>query len=349
MKTILVTGGIGFIGSHTCTQLLLEKYKVVVIDNLNNSKLNVLDSIKEISSSNNIDFFKRDLSIDNCDDIFKKYQFYAVIHFAGLKSVGESVKNPLKYYEININSTINLLKLMQNNNCKKLIFSSSATVYGNSNPPFEENSKTGKGITNPYGKTKYLIEEILKDYSKANEDFNIIILRYFNPIGAHPSGLLGENPNNIPNNLMPYILKVAYKNNIDKSIDGFDYLSIYGNEYNTKDGTCIRDYIHVLDLADSHILSLKKINDLNKNFNIFNIGLGKGVSVLELIKIFEKVNNIKIPYVFSSKREGDIPISYCTTNLSQKYLEFYPKNKVEDMCKDAWNFQLRFNKKKLKK
>ena len=347
MKTILVTGGTGFIGSHTCTQLLLEKYKVVIIDNLDNSTLDVLDSIKEISSSNNIDFFKRDLSIDNCNDIFKKYEFYAVIHFAGLKSVGESVKNPLKYYEININSTINLLKLMQNNNCKKLIFSSSATVYGDSCPPFDEKTEIGRGITNAYGKTKFMIEEILQDYSKANEDFDIVILRYFNPIGAHPSGLLGDNPNNIPNNLMPYILKVAYKNNIDESINGYDYLSIFGNNYNTKDGTCMRDYIHVLDLADSHVLSLKKMKDFKKRYNIFNIGLGKGVSVLELVKIFEKVNNTKIPYVISSKREGDIPISYCTTDLSQKYLEFYPKKKIEDMCKDAWNFQLKFNKKNL--
>ncbi len=345
MKTVLVTGGTGFIGSHTCVQLLQKNYKVIIVDNLSNSKIDVLESIKNVSKSDNIIFYNRNITNDDCSDIFSDYKIYAVIHFAGLKSVNESVNNPLYYYHTNIMSTINILKSMKENGCKNLVFSSSATVYGNSLPPFKEESKTGVGISNPYGKTKYMLEEILIDYSKINKDFNIVILRYFNPIGAHPSGLLGENPNNIPNNLMPYILKVAYKHNIDKNMQGYDSLAVYGNDYDTRDGSCIRDYIHVLDLADSHLLSIEKIDIFKNNLNIFNIGMGNGTSVLEIINIFEKVNNIKVPYNIVERREGDVPISYCKNDKSIEFLDFKPKKTIEDMCKDAWNYCLINNEK----
>ena len=227
---------------------------------------------------------------------------------------------------------------MEKYNVKNLIFSSSATVYGKSQPPLYEISEIGKGITNPYGKTKYIIENILNDFAKANKNFKIIILRYFNPIGAHPSGLLGENPNNIPNNLMPYVLKVAYKNNIDNSSEGYDYLSIFGNDYDTPDGTCIRDYIHVMDLAESHVLSINNLNKLHDNYNVLNVGLGKGTSVLNLLKIFEKVNDVKVPYKIVERRTGDLSIVYCNIDKIQKYLNFEPKYNIEDMCKDGWNY-----------
>lgn len=340
MKYVLVTGGTGFIGSHTSLLLLNKNYNIIILDNLKNSKIEVLNNLKKLTKNNNIIFYERDLS-DNLDDIFSTYNIDSVIHFAGLKAVKESIDNPLLYYNTNIFSTTNLLKTMEKYNCRKLIFSSSATVYGNAQPPLIENMVIGNGITNPYGQTKFMIERILEDFSKINKNFNIIILRYFNPIGAHPSGLLGENPNDVPNNLMPYLLKVAYKNNIDKKIQGYDYLSVFGNDYNTPDGTCIRDYIHVMDLAESHILSIEKINKMEKNLNIFNIGLGKGTSVIELIHIFERVNNVKIPYKIIEKREGDLPVVYCDSNKCKTILGFSSKYSVEDMCKNSWNFKLK--------
>ena len=338
MDTILVTGGTGFIGSHTCVQLLKKNYKVIIIDNLINSKVTVLDAIKNISNSNNITFFERHLCTDDCTDIFMNNKIYAVIHFAGLKAVGESVNNPLHYYYTNMVSTINLLNIMKRFNCNRLIFSSSATVYGSSTPPLYEDSKTGEGISNPYGKTKYMIEEVLEDFSKINKDFYITILRYFNPIGAHPTGLLGENPNDIPNNLMPYILKVAYKHNINNTLPGYEHLSVFGNNYNTQDGTCIRDYIHVMDLADSHLLAIEKSTKMKNNLNIFNIGLGIGTSVLELLTIFEKVNNVKVPYKIAPRRDGDLSTVYCNSDKSKKYLDFKPKRTIEEMCIDSWNY-----------
>ena len=340
MKYILITGGTGFIGSHTSLLLLNKNYNIIIIDNLRNSKLEVIDNIKNLAKKSNIIFFNRDLS-DNIDDIFSNYSIDSVIHFAGLKAVKESIDEPLLYYNTNIFSTTNLLKTMKKYHCKKLIFSSSATVYGNAQPPLIETMDIGIGITNPYGQTKFIIERILEDFSNINKNFNIIILRYFNPIGAHPSGLLGENPNDIPNNLMPYLLKVAYKTNIDNTLPGYDYLSVFGNDYNTHDGTCIRDYIHVMDLAESHILSIEKINNMEKNLNIFNIGLGKGTSVIELINIFERVNNIKLPYKIAEKRDGDLPIVYCDSNKSKIILGFSPKFSVEDMCRDSWNYKIR--------
>ena len=270
---VLLTGGLGFIGSHIAVKLLNNNYKVIIIDNLYNSKLTTLNSVKKITNSDNIIFYNLDLC-QNINQVFERHNILAVIHLAGLKSVSESVKDPIFYYKTNIFSTINLLEAMKRYNCNNLVFSSSATVYGNKKAPLHENLDIGHGITNPYGKTKYFIEEILSDVSKSDDQFKIISLRYFNPVGAHPSGLIGENPNGTPNNLMPYILKVAYKNNIDASLSGYDYLSIYGNTYETNDGTAIRDYIHVMDLANAHLLALKKIKH-SEGYKFYNIGSGR--------------------------------------------------------------------------
>ena len=337
MTTILVTGGCGFIGSHTCVELLKNNYNVIIIDNLVNSSEKTLDNIKRISENEKIIFYKRNLC-NNIDDIFENHNISFVIHFAGLKSVNESISNPLEYYYNNINSTLNLLHTMNKYKCYKMVFSSSATVYGNCKAPLNETDKIGIGITNPYGQTKFMLEIILKDYCLSNSKFNIISLRYFNPIGAHPSGFLGENPNDMPNNLMPHILNVAYKNM--KNVDCNKYLLVFGNDYNTKDGTCIRDYIHVMDLAESHILAINKLNYTKLNYDSINIGLGKGTSVLELIKIFETVNNVKVPYKIANRRDGDIDISYCICDKSKTELNFKPKYSIYDMCKDAWKYKM---------
>ena len=333
---ILVTGGLGFIGSHIAVELLKNNYNVIIIDNLSNSKNSVLSRIAEISNKKVI-FYRKNLK-DDISQIFNDQVIYAVIHLAGLKSVGESVNNPLLYYSENINSTINLIKTMERYGCKNLIFSSSATVYGNQKSPLREDMKIGNDITNPYGKTKYMIEEILNDYSKSNNNFNIISLRYFNPIGSHPSGLIGEDPNGLPNNLMPYILNVAYKNNIDFTMKGYDCLSIFGDNYNTKDGTAIRDYIHVADLARAHFLALKKIEQTNK-YRYYNIGSGKGTSVLDIINTFKKVNKINLPYQICERRVGDLEEVFCDTTKSKKELGFKPKYNLSNMCKHSWNFK----------
>ena len=335
---ILLTGGLGFIGSHIAVKLLTNNYEVVIIDNLYNSKLSTLKNIKKITNSNNITFYNLDLS-HNINQVFERHNISAVIHLAGLKSVSESVKDPIFYYKTNIMSTINLLETMKKYNCNNLVFSSSATVYGNQNSPLHENLDIGHGITNPYGKTKYFIEEILSDVSKSDDKFKIISLRYFNPVGAHPSGLIGENPNGTPNNLMPYILKVAYKNNIDASLSGYDYLSIYGNTYETNDGTAIRDYIHVMDLANAHLLALKKIKH-SESYKFYNIGSGKGSSVLDIVKAFKEVNNVKLPYKFVDKRFGDLELVYCDTQKSFEELGFSTEINLEQMCKDSWNYIL---------
>ena len=333
---ILLTGGLGFIGSHIAIELLSRNYKVIIIDNLSNSKLSVLSSIKRITNKEII-FYKRNLQ-DDISDIFTNHLIYAVIHLAGLKSVGESVKNPLLYYKENIMTTINLLETMEKFSCKNLIFSSSATVYGNQQSPLNENMQIGCNISNPYGKTKFMIEEILSDFCKTNQQFSATSLRYFNPIGAHPSGLIGEDPNGIPNNLMPYILKVAYKNNIDSKLGSYDYLSIYGNDYNTEDGTGVRDYIHVVDLARAHVLSLKNI-EYPKGYDAYNIGTGIGYSVLDVVNTFIKVNNVKLPYKFLGRRNGDIDTVYCDSNKSRNKLNFSPEYNLQEMCKHAWNYQ----------
>jgi len=335
---VLLTGGLGFIGSHIAVRLLNNNYHIVIIDNLSNSKLSTLNSIKKITNNDNISFYNLDLC-RNINQVFENHHISAVIHLAGLKSVSESLKNPIFYYKTNIMSTINLLETMKKYNCNNLVFSSSATVYGNQKSPLHENLDIGHGITNPYGKTKYFIEEVLKDVSKSDDKFKIISLRYFNPVGAHPSGLIGENPNGIPNNLMPYILKVAYKNNIDASVADYDYLSIYGNTYETNDGTAIRDYIHVMDLANAHLLALKKI-DNGDGYKFYNIGTGKGSSVLDIVKTFKEVNNVKLPYKFADKRFGDLELVYCDTHKSYEELGFSTEINLEQMCKDSWNYIL---------
>ena len=280
MKNILVTGGTGFIGSHTCTLLLRENYNVIILDSLVNSSSKVIEKIKNLGVNGSLYFYRKDLRED-LETIFEKHKVDIVIHFAGLKSVNNSIMDPLEYYSNNLVGTINLLKTMNKFNCNNLIFSSSATVYGNTSPPLKEEDKVGQGITNPYGQTKYMLEKIMMDYCKSNSKNRIVSLRYFNPIGAHPSGELGESPNDKPNNLMPHVVNVAYKNFKKDNNITCSYLPIYGNDYITKDGTCIRDYIHVMDVAESHILGIKKIENM-EGYNVINIGLGKGTSVLEL-------------------------------------------------------------------
>ena len=327
---VLVTGGTGYIGSHTCIELLNAGYEVIIIDNLVNSKKEVVDKIEKISGKK-VKFYEEDC----CDKealrrIFEENKpIEAVLHFAGLKAVGESVKLPIKYYENNLNSTLALLSVMQEYNCKKIVFSSSATVYGDPKElPIKETATVG-GTTNPYGTTKYFIERILKDVCVSDEEFSVILLRYFNPIGAHESGLIGENPNGIPNNLMPYILKVATKE--------LPILSVFGNDYDTKDGTGVRDYIHVVDLAKGHIKALEKAIN-SKGVEIYNLGTGTGYSVLDLINTFEKVNNIKVNYKIVERRPGDIATCYADPEKAEKELNWKAEKTIEDMCKDAYNF-----------
>ena len=323
MKTILVTGGLGFIGSHTIIELLEINCNVVIIDNLSNSSTTVIDKIKKITNKDII-FYKCDiLDTSQLHNIFKTYNIYCVIHFAGLKSVSESIEKPLEYYHNNVSGTINLLQCMEKFHVKNLIFSSSSTVYGNTQPPFTENNETGKNITNTYGRTKYLIEEILKDLI----GWNIFILRYFNPIGAHESGLIGDDPNGIPNNLMPYIIKVASKE--------LPILNIFGNNYNTNDGTAKRDFIHVTDLAKAHVNCINYF----KGIQILNLGTGSSTSVLELVNTFKKVNNIDIPYIFKEKRSGDIEDSYCVSDKAKEIIKWEANKNIVDMCKDSYNFK----------
>lgn len=330
---VLVTGGTGYIGSHTCVELLNEGHEVIIIDNLVNSKIEVVDRIEEITGKN-VKFYKEDC----CDKealrrIFKENNHIdAVLHFAGLKAVGESVKLPLRYYENNLGSTLSLVTVMKEFKCDKIVFSSSATVYGDPKKlPITETDPIG-GTTNPYGTTKYFIERILKDVSISDKDFSVILLRYFNPIGAHPSGLIGENPNGIPNNLMPYIIKVA--------TGELPILNVFGNDYDTKDGTGVRDYIHVVDLAKGHIKALEKSTKV-KGVNAYNLGTGHGYSVLDLIKTFEKVNNIKVNYQIVERRPGDIASCYADPTLAEKELNWKAEKEIEDMCKDAYNYILK--------
>lgn len=340
MRNIIITGGTGFIGSHTCLELIND-YNLIVLDNLINSKENIIDKIKLITKKNNISFFQLDLTNKNeLMKIFDIYKPYSVIHFAGLKAVGESIKKPTFYYQNNIISTLNLIEIMEKYNCYNLIFSSSATVYGIQKSPLKESYEIGKNITNPYGQTKFMIEQILKDLCISNNKWNIVSLRYFNPIGAHPSSLIGENPNDIPNNLMPYLLKVAVNNNTNFNYGKvFNELKIFGNDYETNDGTCQRDFIHVVDLARGHYCALNKINQLN-GYHVFNLGTGKSTSVLELINKFIKINNLKLPYKFADRRNGDLDICFCDPSNSLKILNWKTKLNIEDMCKDSWNFQL---------
>lgn len=327
---VLVTGGTGYIGSHTCVELLNAGYEVVIIDNLCNSKEEVVDKIKEITGKN-LKFYKGDC----CDKeiltkIFKENNIDSVIHFAGLKAVGESVSIPLKYYRNNIDSTLSLLEVMNEFNCKKIVFSSSATVYGKPKElPIKESFPLS--TTNPYGSTKLMIEGILRDLYKSDNDWSIAILRYFNPIGAHKSGLIGENPNDIPNNLMPYIVKVA---NHELKI-----LSVFGNDYDTKDGTGVRDYIHVVDLAKGHIKALEFI-EKNKGVDAYNLGTGNGYSVLEIVNNFSKINNVDVKYKIVDRRPGDIDACYADPSYAKEKLGWEAKLGIEEMCKDSYNFVL---------
>jgi UDP-glucose 4-epimerase len=340
-QNIILTGGLGFIGSHTYLELIND-YNVIIIDNLFNSNIKVIDKLQQISNSklSNIIFYQVNLlDKQKLDDIFNIHKPYAVIHFAGLKAVGESVQNPLYYYQNNLISTLNLLEVMKKYECFNLIFSSSCTVYGNQKSPLLENYEIGKNITNPYGQTKFMIETILQDMHIANNKWNIISLRYFNPVGAHHSGLIGEDPKNIPNNLMPFILKVAINNNTDYNLgSNYDELNIFGDDYNTHDGSCIRDYIHVVDLAKGHVKALYKLSELT-GYNVYNLGTGNGISVLEMVNTFMKVNNVNIPYKITHRRPGDLPITYCNPIKSKKELGWKAELTLEDICKDSWKFQ----------
>ena len=326
--SILVTGGAGFIGSHTVVELLEKGEEIVIVDNFCNSSPNVLDKIKTITGKD-FKFYEIDLlDEENLEKVFKENNIESVIHFAGLKAVGESVEKPIEYYHNNITGTLVLLKLMKKYNCKKIVFSSSATVYGNPKSlPIKEDFPLS--TTNPYGSTKLMIEQILEDVSVADKDFSVAILRYFNPIGAHESGLIGEVPNGIPNNIMPYILKVANGE--------YEALTIFGNDYNTKDGTGVRDYIHVVDLAKGHLKALDKIRK-EAGVKIYNLGTGNGYSVLDLVTNFEKVNNVKVNYKIGARRPGDIAACYADPSKAKEELGWIAEKGIEDMCKDAWNF-----------
>lgn len=332
MKTILVSGGLGFIGSHTVVELLNSGFNVIIIDNLVNSSLDVFQKIIDITHINDkirLKYYNFDIrNRQYLNNLFTIHQIYAVIHFASLKAVAESIKSPLEYYDNNVSGTIALLEIMSKYNCKKIIFSSSATVYGMTTYPVREDSKIGDGITNPYGKTKYMLENILEDLYKSDNSWSVVILRYFNPIGAHPSGLIGENPNDTPNNLFPYLLKVA-SGKLEK-------LRIFGNDYDTRDGTCIRDFIHVVDLARGHIASFRKLEE--SGMNIYNLGTGKGTTVLELINTFAKVNNIMLNYEFYQRREGDLAVVYANTDAAFNELGWKSTYTIEDMCQHGYNF-----------
>ncbi len=331
-KTILVTGGLGYIGSHTVIELIENGYDVVIVDNLVNSKEEVLNRLEKILGVRPT-FFKLDVRDEKgLDEVFSKYDIFAVIHFAGLKSVGESVQKPDLYYDNNIGSTEVLLRVMKKHNVNNIVFSSSATVYGQPEKmPLYETDPIGN-VTNPYADTKYKIELMLDEIAKKDKDFNPIILRYFNPIGAHASGLIGEDPNGIPNNLMPYITQVAVKK--------LPILNVFGDDYPTPDGTCIRDYIHVVDLAHGHLLALKKLEEKPGKV-IYNLGTGVGTSVFELIHAFEKANGIKIPYRVADRRPGDIPVSYANADKALKEIGFKTKYTIVDSCRDSWNWQMK--------
>ena len=333
---ILVTGGCGFIGSHTCVELLNNNYEVVVVDNLSNSKADVVDKIEEITGKK-VKFYEGDVCNKNTlEKIFEENKIDAVIHFAGLKAVGESVAKPLMYYRNNIDSTLTLLEVMNENNCKKIVFSSSATVYGSPKSlPIKEDFPLG--TTNPYGTTKLMIEGILKDLYTSDNEWSIAILRYFNPIGAHESGLIGENPNGIPNNLMPYIIKVATHE--------LPCLSVFGNDYNTPDGTGVRDYIHVVDLAKGHIKAIEKVIKENK-VDCYNLGTGHGYSVLDLVNTFERVNNIKVEYKIVERRPGDIDACYANPSYAKQELGWEATKKIEEMCKDSYNYIIKSKEEK---
>ena len=327
---VLVTGGAGYIGSHTCLELLESGYGVVVVDNLCNSNATSLLRVQELTGKS-LTFYEGDVRDEALmTEIFRRHEIGCVIHFAGLKAVGESVAKPWEYYENNLNSTLVLTKVMKKAGCKKIIFSSSATVYSTDNVmPLKEDSRTG-GCTNPYGWTKYMTEQILSGLAFAEKDWSIVLLRYFNPIGAHPSGRIGEDPRGIPNNLMPYITQVA--------IGRREFLSVYGNDYDTHDGTGVRDYIHVVDLSKGHVAAVKFAAE-NFGCEVFNLGTGVGYSVLDMVTTFQEVNKVPLPYKIVERRPGDVAINYADPSKSEQLLKWKAQYNLADMCRDSWHWQ----------
>ena len=331
MSKILVTGGAGFIGSHTCVELLNAGYEIVIVDNLYNSSEKSLDRVRELTGKD-FAFYPYDIrDKENMRNVFEDHKIDACIHFAGLKAVGESCREPLMYYDNNIGGTLALCEVMAEYNCKKIVFSSSATVYGMNNiSPLKEDMKTG-GTTNPYGTTKYMIEIILDDFHKADKDWGVTLLRYFNPIGAHKSGRIGENPNGIPNNLMPYITQVA--------IGKLPYLNVFGDDYNTPDGTGVRDYIHVVDLALGHVKAVEKILKDEPKVNVYNLGTGNGYSVLDIVKAFEQASGQKIEYKIAPRRPGDLDVCYSDASKAFNELGWKAERGLLQMCEDSWRWQ----------
>ncbi len=327
---VLVTGGAGYIGSHTCVELLNAGKDIVIVDNFYNCKKSSLDRIRALVDRD-FKFYECDIrDREGLDSIFKKEKIDSVIHFAGLKAVGESVHKPLEYFDNNVNGTLVLLDVMRKNGCKKIVFSSSATVYGMNNiSPLTEDMEVG-GVTNPYGRTKYMIECILKDLYASDNAWSICLLRYFNPIGAHKSGTMGEDPNGIPNNLMPYITQVA--------IGKREYLNVWGDDYDTPDGTGVRDYIHVVDLALGHIKAVEKA-EKEEGLFIYNLGTGKGYSVLDVVKAFEKASGITVPYKIGPRRDGDIATCYSDPSKAYRELGWKAQRDIEEMCEDSWRWQ----------
>ena len=328
--SVLVTGGAGYIGSHTVVELLNENKEVIVVDNFSNSKPEMLDKIKKITNKD-FKFYELDYSNkEKMDKVFAENKIDSVIHFAGYKAVGESVEKPIEYYTNNVSGTLNLLDVMRKHNVKTIIFSSSATVYGDPEVvPLTEMCKIG-GTTNPYGSSKLFIEQILKDVYKSDNTWDVCILRYFNPIGSHESGILGEEPQGRPNNLMPYIVRVASGE--------LEELSIFGNDYNTPDGTGVRDYIHVVDLAKGHIKALEKLEKEKSGIYIYNLGTGKGYSVLDMVHAFEKTTGQKIKYKITERRAGDIATCYSDATKAKEELNWVAEKTLEDMCRDSWNY-----------
>lgn len=331
MQTILLIGGCGYIGSHTAVELLNQGYKVVIVDDLSNSEFRVCSRIAEITNVL-VNFHYVDATnINIMDEVFRRYTFDAVMLFAAKKSIKESIQKPLVYYRNNLDITLTTLALMQKYGCHIMIFSSSATVYGNTGcVPYSEKSLAGNCI-NPYGRTKYMAEQILGDIAKADTDFSVVALRYFNPVGAHSSGLIGEWPKNTPNNLMPIITQVAAQEK--------DFLTIYGNNYPTPDGTCVRDYIHVMDLAKGHINALQYAM-AHTGFEVVNLGTGTGYSVLDVIKVFETSCKVKVPYQFAKRRKGDVAVCYADPKKAEQFFGWKAEKSLADMCLDAWNWKI---------
>ena len=330
MSQVLLTGATGFIGSHTAVELLTAGYEVVIVDNLSNSSADVIDRIEKITGKRP-KFYCADVAeAAAMEKIFTENEIVAVMHFAGFKAVGESVAKPVEYYRNNIDTTLTLLETMKKHNCKRLVFSSSATVYGEKNPaPYTEDMPTG-GCTNPYGWTKHMIEQILRDVAVSDPEMSIVLLRYFNPIGAHESGLIGELPNGIPNNLMPYITQVA--------VGIRDHLNVFGDDYDTPDGTGVRDYIHVVDLAKGHLAALS-YSEKNTGATAINLGTGKGYSVLDVVRAFEKVNGVPVPYEIAPRRSGDLATCYANASKAKNLLGWEAKRDINDMCRDSWRWQ----------